>query len=132
MPQAGDSFVVELRPIHLNWGTIPDRRTTSRNEVRGEGYIPIPREYARQYQIFNSNNAEANVLYTVTCLNGAQIQGQLLAQGASRRGDIYAKNFSVQNDLKAIGNWFISVEAQPGGHVEVCFLSENELTIRYY
>ena len=115
MPQNGDSYTVKLLGIHLDWGNIPDRRTTSRPEIDGEAYIPIPIEYARRFHIYNSNKNGANTLYNVTCLNGQQISGQFLAQGCISAGDEFAKNFSVQGDLKALGAWFRSVNACVGG-----------------
>lgn len=132
MPNNGDTFVVELRDIHLGWGNIPERKTTSRQEVDGEAYIPIPLEYAKKYKIYMSNKNGANTLYDVTCLNGTQLTGQFLAQGCSSKGDEYAKNFSVKGNLKELGNWFQSVNACPGGHVEVTFTSSTSLTIRYF
>lgn len=132
MPKAGDSFVVEVLDIHVGWGTYPKRRSPTRSSTPGEGYIKIPKPEAIKFNIFNSNMMGANTLYSVTTKNGCPIEEMLLAQGCSQQGDIYAKQFSAQGNLKAIGGWYASVHAQPGGHVEVCFTSPTSLTIRYF
>lgn len=131
MPQAGDSFTVEVKSIHIGWGQYPKRRSLSRKPIYGEGYIKIPRAFAKKYDIFNSNKIGANILYSVTTINGCNIQKQLLAQGCSAQGNQYAKQFSVQGNLKVIGGWYQSVNAQPGGKVEVRFTSSTSLTIEY-
>lgn len=129
MPQAGNSFIVELKPSHLGWGTY--RNTNTREPIYGEGYIKIPLMYARSYNIYNSNQPGANTLYTCHALNGV-FSGILLAQGCSNAGDIYAKQFAEEGSLKGIGNWYQSVVAQVGRYVEVVFKSPTSLTIRYF
>ena len=56
MAQTGDTYIVKLKQSHLNWGE--HRYTQSREPILGEGYIPIPREHAVRYNIFNSNNPQ--------------------------------------------------------------------------
>jgi hypothetical protein len=125
---AGQTFVVEIKPSHLGWGTY--RNTTSREPIYGEGYIKIPREYAEMYDIYNDNHPTANPLYSCAAVNGS-FQGVLLAQGSSEAGDVYAKQFAERGNLKGIGNWYRSVNAQIGGRVKVTFTSSDSLTIEY-
>lgn len=53
MAKAGDSYIVELRENHLAWGTY--RYTDSRPSRSGEAYLPIPAQYAQEFNIYNSN-----------------------------------------------------------------------------
>ncbi len=129
MPNAGDTFTVEIKEPHIGWGT--ERHTNTRPIRQGEGYIKIPRSEAIRLSIFNCNRQNANTLYDVVCLNGDQINGRLLAQGSEDSNDVYAKQFSVQGDLKQVGQWYASVHAVPGGHVRITFTSETSLTIEY-
>ena len=128
MPKAGDRFIVEIKPSHLGWGT--HRYTDTRDPIYGEGYIKIPREYAGAFEVFNDNHTVANPRYSCVAINGS-FSGILLAQGCSKAGDIYAKQFAQEGNLKGIGNWYRSVGAQVGGRVEVIFTSANSLTIEY-
>lgn len=129
MPNAGDSFTVEVKQCHLGWGT--ERRTNTRTLRQGEAYIKIPKRVAEDLSLFNSNRGGENTLYDVECINGNQITGRLLAQGSTRARDAYAKQFSVQGDLTQIGQWYTSVGAEAGGHVRVTFTSETSLQIEY-
>lgn len=131
MPVAGDSFTVEILKAHIKWGELPPRKSPTRQQREGESYIKIPAKYAKKFNIFNENKTDANALYSVTCVNGDQIKGNLLAQGCAKAGKIYAKQFSVQDDLKAMGDWYRSVGAQVGGHVKVTFTSSSSLAIEY-
>lgn len=128
MPKAGDSFIVRLEPSHLGWGTY--RYTNTREPVYGEGYIKIPRHDAENFNIYNNNYPTANPRYYCTAVNGCY-SGILLAQGCSYAGDIYAKQFAEEGNLKGIGNWYRSVGAQVGGRVKVKFTSSNSLEIEY-
>ena len=128
MAIAGQTFTVEIKPSHLGWGTY--RNTTSREPIYGEGYIKIPKRYAERFGIFNDNHPTANPRYTCTAVNG-NFRGTLLAQGCSSAGDIYAKQFAEEGNLKGIGTWYRSVNAQVGGEVRITFTSSNSLTIEY-
>ena len=128
MPQAGDTFVVTIKPSHLGWGTF--RYTDSREPVYGEGYIKIPRKYAKKFDIFNKNHPTANTEYYCNAVNG-HFSGVLLAQGCKEAGDIYAKQFAELRNLKGIGDWYRSVSAQVGRQVRVTFTSENSVEIQY-
>lgn len=56
MAQTGDSFTVELNKAQLEWGTY--RFTGSRGIRYGEGYLKIPRNYARLYNLYNGNHTQ--------------------------------------------------------------------------
>lgn len=129
MPKAGDFFIVILKQSHVAWGE--NRHTNTRELIDGEGYIPIPRKYAKLFGIYNSNAITANNVYNVIAVNG-KISGRLLAQGCSQAGDVYAKQFAIEGDLKGIGRWYTSVDAVVDGHVEVVFVSPVDISIRYY
>lgn len=131
MPNVGDSFVVKILQVHRGWGTPPGRVSPSRAPRTGEGYIKIPKCYAREFNIFNSNKTGANTSYRVSCVNGTQIKGKLLAQGCTKAGDVYAKQFSAKGNLRKIGDWYKSVNAQVGGKVKVTFTSPRDLAIEY-
>lgn len=128
MPQIGDTFIVTIRPSHLGWGTY--RHTDTREPIYGEGYIKIPRKYAKKFGIFNANHPTADPRYYCSAVNG-NYSGILLAQGCSKAGDIYAKQFAESGNLKGIGGWYRSVEAQVGRQVKVTFTSANSLQIEY-
>lgn len=128
MPKAGDIFIVTLKPSHLGWGTF--RYSDSRERIYGEGYIKISKENAEAFNIFNDNHATANPRYSCVAINGI-FSGILLAQGCSQAGDVYAKQFAEEGNLKGLGNWYRSVGAQVGGRVKVVFTSANSLTIKY-
>lgn len=129
MPQTGDFFIVRLSDAHLDWGE--HRYTNTRDAISGEGYIPIPKKYAVQFNIFNSNRVGGNPRYSFRTLNGENMTGELLAQGCSSAGDEYAKQFSGYGDLKLVGHWYASVNAIPGGHVKITFTSPSSLTLEY-
>lgn len=128
MPQAGDTFTVTIKPSHLGWGT--HRYTNTREPIYGEGYIKIPRYYAKKFGIFNDNHPVANPRYRCKAVNGC-FSGVLLAQGCSKAGDIYAKQFAEIGNLKGVGNWYRSVGAEVGRQVRVTFTSEDSLQIEY-
>ncbi len=128
MPKKGDSFIVILKSAHLGWGTY--RHTDTRDPIYGEGYIQIPRKYAESFHIYNVNQPGANTRYFCTAVNG-YFSGVLLAQGCSKAGDVYAKQFAEEGNLKGIGSWYKSVGAVEGGKVRVTFTSFNSLAIEY-
>lgn len=131
MANTGDSYVIELKESHLAWGTY--RNTLSRTPRRGEAYLPIPIRYARRYGIYNSNGTHGadivgeNIFHCVSA--DGFLDADLKAQGCSDEGVIYAKQFSVHNDLTALGNWYRQVGARPGDEVRVVWLSPTEIEI---
>lgn len=130
MAKAGDSFTVTLMETHLDWGEY--RNPTNREPISGEGYIPIPKEMARKYDIFNSNNSHTGFgynLFTANSSDGFLNNVVLLAQGSSKAGDVYAKQFSVQDNLKLIGQWYTYMGATVGDKVKVTFTSSTEVLL---
>lgn len=130
MAQAGNSYTVTLYETHLKWGIV--RYSSSRIPVYGEGYIPIPRRAAKNYNIFNSNYNHTGFGYNkywVTSKDGFLNHEILLAQGCKEAGDIYAKQFSVEGDLKRIGQWYNYRNAKPGDRVEVTWVSPTEIEV---
>lgn len=131
MANRGDTYTIELKQTHLEWGT--HRYTNSRDRIYGEGYIPIPSNYAEAYEIKNSNATDGrdilgvNIFYCQSV--DGHFQGILKSQGSSYGGCIYAKNFSAQGDLQAIGDWFFKMNAQIGDLVRVTWLSPTDIEI---
>lgn len=131
MANTGDSYVIELKESHLAWGTY--RNTLSRTPRRGEAYLPIPIRYARRYSIYNSNGTHGadivgeNIFHCISA--DGFLDADFKAQGSSDEGVIYAKQFSVHNDLTALGNWYRQVGARPGDEVRVVWLSPTEIEI---
>lgn len=128
MANLGDAYTVILKEAHLDWGEY--RNPTNREPISGEGYIPIPRQYAEAYDIYNSNyrlNGFGYNLFYASSADGFFNNVVMLAQGSSERGDIYAKQFSVKGDLQAIGSWYNYMNAQPGNRVIVEWTSSDTI-----
>lgn len=131
MPRAGDSYRITLRENHLEWGTY--RYTESRTPREGEAYLPIPKEYAQRFNIYNKNYTGGddvlgeNIFHCTS--NDGFLDVVMRAQGSSRAGEIYAKQFSVRGDLQAIGEWYRFVGAQPGDEIEVYWQSSTDMII---
>lgn len=128
MATAGDSYEVELKEAHLNWGTY--RHTNTRDLRPGEGYIPIPAHIAKQLNIYNIHNPGlGHNLFNVSS-SDQFIQNELLkAQGGTDRTSIYAKQFSIENNLSRIGEWYAYTNANIGDRVRVEWLSETNILI---
>jgi len=132
MAIAGNSYTVEIKQAHLEWGS--HRHTNTRGIVYGEGYIHIPSEYASHFNIFNSNyNNGADVL-GINIFNCSSVDGffnntRLKAAGCSRGGNTHAKQFQGNRNLKAIGDWYHHVGAQVGDIVKVTWTSPNDILI---
>ena len=130
MPKAGDSFIVTLTNSQLDWGNY--RNPTNRDYVEGEGYIAIPRQYARSYGIFNSKHSITGLGYNefIASSSDGFINNEiLLAQGNMEAGDPYAKNFAIKGDLKRIGAWFAYAGASVGSQVRVIFTSQTDVLL---
>lgn len=120
MANCGDQYSVPLRETHLAWGE--HRNPTNRIPVSGEGYIPIPRSVAEEFNIFNSNHRPSGFgynLFYASSKDGYLNDVVLLAQGSMTAGDIYAKQFSVKGDLQVIGSWYKHCGATPANQVSV-------------
>ncbi|WP_368294117.1 hypothetical protein [Dehalobacter sp. TBBPA1] len=130
MANTGDSYVIELKRAHLEWGSY--RHTNSRGVVYGEGYIPIPIDVAYSYSIYNSNFRRTGLGYNLfNCRSvDGYYNGVLKAGGSREAGDVYAKQFHGNGDLQALGNWFAHVNANIGDRVEVTWVSPLDIVIR--
>lgn len=130
MANAGDFYIITLKMPHLNWGTY--RYTNSRGTVYGEGYIPIPSTEAYRLGILNSNGTNGQDIlgqniFRCNSVDG-HYSGYLKAQG-NQSDDIYAKQFSGNDDLKAIGDWYYAVGANVGDRVKVTWINSTDVTI---
>lgn len=130
MAKAGDAYKVRLKQAHLEWGE--HRYTNSRGIVYGEGYIAIPAEYAYDFDLRNKNGAGQkdvfgkNLFYCQSA--DGLFKGVLRAQG-NQDDRRFAKQFSVDNDLKAIGSWYSQIDAQVGDWIRVAWLSSTDILI---
>lgn len=131
MAKAGDSYIVTLEKAHLEWGT--HRYTGSRPQIYGEGYLHIPRQVAKAFSLYNSNNTGGADVWGVNIFKckskDGLYNGVLKAQGNSRQGDVYAKQFSGNNDLQALGSWYSAMGAQIGDMVKVLWISPTDILI---
>lgn len=129
MPVAGDSYVLTLKQAYLEWGT--HRHTQTRGAVYGEGYLHIPAHIARQFSIFNSNQANANILYNCNSTDGYLRNETLKASGSSKAGSVYAKSLQGSGNLRLLGQWFNSVNAQVDDTVRITWISPTEIELEY-
>lgn len=135
MPKQGDFYEVVVKDVHMNWGT--KRTTITRQSVAGEGYIPIPAKKAKQIGINNSNALkhtqpriyEQLGVNLFDCYDKNGFVGKLKAQGATRKGYIYPKQFSAFDDLKVIGSWFRKTKVSAGDKIRVSWTSPNKIFI---
>ena len=118
MARAGDHYTVELKPSHLDWGGF--RHSQTRNTIKGEGYVPIGKAVAVQY------NINVGSTYTAIFEDGFP-SFRIRAAGNSKAGDKYAKQFQGDGDLKAFGNWFLDMKAKTGDYVVVTFLDGERI-----
>ena len=136
MKRKGNSFGINLKESHLNWGTY--RKTNSRIKRSGEGYLPIPRNIAKTYCIFNSNGIKSGQdtiginLFNAKLLsgNGQEASLVLKAQGSSKAKDRYAKQFSEKGNLRTLGTWYKSVGAKIGDVVQFTWVDEDTLEVK--
>lgn len=132
MAQNGNSYIVKLSKSHLEWGT--HRYTNTRGKVYGEGYIPIPAQYARAYKLLNKNGTAGQDelgqnIFNCTSEDGF-FTGKLRAQGCSQKGNPYAKQFAGDKNLKALGEWYSEFDVSIGDEIEVIFTSETDILIK--
>lgn len=131
MAKAGDSFVVELSQSHVAWGTY--RFTNSREPISGEGYIPIPLNDAQRLGLLNGNGTKhidiwGENLFECESVDGF-FRGVLRAQGSKSAGDIFAKQFAGDGDLKALGRWYAYIGARPGDKIRVYWVNAKRIEI---
>lgn len=130
MAECGNTYTVSLKPSHLDWGEY--RHSTNRDFISGEGYIPIPRKFAVSFKIYNSNyslNEFGVNLFYASSVDGFLKDVILLAQGSCSAGDIYAKQFSVQGNLRMIGSWYKSQNAGPDNSVKVTWIDKDKILL---
>lgn len=131
MANAGDSYTVVLNEAHLGWGT--HRHTDSRPLIAGERYLPIPRSDAIRLNIFNSNGTGGKDVLGKNLFNCSSKDGYFnavfKAQGCSQEGDPYAKQFSVDNDLKALKSLYDHIGASVGDTIKVTWINSTDLVV---
>lgn len=131
MARTGQSYTITLRKSHLEWGT--HRYTNSRGIIYGEGYIPIPAKIARTFDIQNQNGTGYTDVLGKNLFNCKSIDGLfdavVRAQGCREAGYIYAKQFSGDGNLKALGDWFYAIGATVGDRVKISWVSPTDITI---
>lgn len=131
MANTGDTYTVELKASHLGWGT--HRYTDTRPHIEGERYLPIPRTAATSFQVFNSNATGGMDVLGQNIFNCTSKDGSFAAvfkaQGSSKKGDIFAKQFSVNKNLRALKAWYDSIAADVGTVVRVTWTSPTDIVI---
>ena len=124
------SYEITLKRAHLEWGS--HRYTNSRGIIYGEGYIPIPANVAYTNNVYNQNGTGGkdiigqNLFYCSSA--DGLYQGILRAQG-NPDDSRYAKQFSGDKNLKAIGTWFYQTGASIGDRIRVTWTSPTEILI---
>lgn len=121
MPNAGDRYIVEIQPSHIDWGDAP-RNPTNRAIVYGESYVAIPVRYARAYDIRRGTQ------YNATFTNGSA-PIRIKAAGNGTDDGVYAKQFEGigLGACKAFTPWYRSCGAQVGDKVLVEFTSPSDV-----
>ncbi|MEG0236899.1 MAG: hypothetical protein RSD40_05630 [Bacilli bacterium] len=117
-------FDVKLKETYLSWGSY--RYTKSRETIYGEGYLPIPADFAKNNNIYNSNNNRTGIgfnKFNFSTDDKFITDGILKASGCSCAGDIHAKNLHVSGNLKGLGSWFAHINAKVGDIIRVDFIS---------
>lgn len=116
MPKTGDYYTVSLKEAHMDWGR--HRYTHTRERIEGEGYVQIPKRYAEMYGIHKGDQ------FTATFADGFPSFAARTA-GNSTAGDILAKQFQGDGDLKAFGRWYANSGAEIGDTVRVTFTAPD-------
>ncbi len=127
MPNTGNCFIATLKKTHLGWGT--HRKTNSRPKIEEECYLPIPSNYALRFQITNLHYEGRSNVYKFSTSDKFYENQELKASGNKKKGDIYAKNFHGNGDLKLLGAWFKHINAQIGDEIKVEFVSPIEILL---
>ncbi len=130
MAKAGDTFTITLKEPHLAWGSY--RYTNSRGIVYGEGYIPIPASDSYRIGTLNSNGTNGQDvlgknIFRCKSADG-HYSGYLKAQG-NQDDYQFAKQFSGNDNLKAIGDWYYAIGACVGDRIKVTWTSPTDIVI---
>lgn len=116
MKRLGKSFRVQLKKVHLHWGTTSSDNTRNRHE--NEAYIPIPATDARRLKLKRS------LLFDVV---GTSFQ---LRVSGSQGDEDYGKNFESAKKLTLLGEYLKDVlKAKPGDWVTVHWETEKKVSI---
>lgn len=130
MAQRGDKFTYELKGAYSDWGRV--RNTATREPIADEGYIPISADVAYALNIKNRHGTNEQDIWgknLFRCVSAdGHFQGTLLAQG-NQHDRNYAKQFSVIDDLKALGRWYQAVDAHVGDQILVRWISDTDVVI---
>lgn len=130
MARTGDTFTIILKRPHLEWGSF--RHTNSRGIVYGEGYIPIPADYAYQYNLFNSNETNGRDILGQNLFNCSSadglFSGVVKAQG-NQSDNKYGKQLAGNDNLKAIGDWYYEIGANIGDKIKVTWENTTDIII---
>lgn len=133
MAQAGDTYTIKLTESMLGWGNY--RYTDTRDIIYGEAYIAIPQNYAHQFHLYNGNHTNnRNILgeNVFNCTSGdGSLNCLIKSQGCNQAGSEYAKQFSVANDLRALGTWFRQIGANVGDLITITFTSPTDMVITH-
>lgn len=122
MAKAGDYYVVEIKPSHLDWGEY--RNPTNREPIAGESYVKIPSKDAKKYGI-----KRGDVFYANFANGMPSMQIKAAGNGPCENGIQYAKQFEGigHGACKAFTTWYKSCNAKVGDLVRVDFLSSDEV-----
>lgn len=131
MATTGDRFVVKLTSSQLGWGT--ERYTDSRDVRYGEGYLSIPRTYAKEFDLYNSNYTDGydilgqNIFRCIS--SDGLLKCDLKSQGCVSAGDKYAKQFAGNGNLRILGEWYSKIGAKVGDEIEIYFSSPYDIRL---
>lgn len=122
MPVAGNKYVVEIKPSHIDWGEY--RNPTNREPIKGESYVKIPSQYARAYDIKRGDKFLAHFS------NGyPSMEIKASGNGPYQNGVQYAKQFEGIGigACKAFTPWYQLCGANVGDSILVEFISSTEV-----
>lgn len=122
MPARGDSYIVEVKPSHIDWGEY--RNPTNRPIIKGESYVKIPSRYAREYDIRRGD------AFTAHFTNGyPDMPIKASGNGPYENGIQYAKQFEGvgYGACKAFTPWYKMSSVVVGDRIGVEFLSKNDI-----
>ena len=117
-------YEITLKKTHINWGVY--RHTDTRDKIPEEGYIPIPLNIAKEYNIFNSGNITNYQIYS----EDEFLKGDIvIPSGSNEKGSIYAKQFQGKGNLKLIGKWYQQLNASPGDKLHIK-IEKNKIFVK--
>lgn len=122
MPAKGDSYIVKVKPSHIDWGEY--RNPTNRSFIKGESYVKIPSRYAREYDIRRGDVFTAH--FTNECPN---MTIKASGNGPYENGIQYAKQFEGvgYGACKAFTPWYKTSDIVVGDRIGVEFISKDDV-----